>query len=75
MGLCCNLIGTKQLVYLPGNVESGTESNALFNYDYTEASFYWSLVIPKSQSKYESLEQIPDYLQFCLDSIKGWAPE
>ncbi|OQU98958.1 hypothetical protein CLAIMM_04667 [Cladophialophora immunda] len=62
-------------LYLPKKKGTDGKVNELFNYDYAEASFYWSFLIPKKDSVCENESQIPDRLQFCLDYVKDWAPE
>ncbi|KAM3067807.1 hypothetical protein ACMFMG_011293, partial [Clarireedia jacksonii] len=62
-------------LYLPAKKESRTAATKQLEYDVDEASFYWSLNIPRSYSHYEDARDIPDTLEFCLRYIRDWAPE
>lgn len=59
---------------MPPQAGSKNKLNVL-DYDHTEASFYWSLVVPKANFNYESAKDIPDCMQLCLSAVKDWAPE
>ncbi|KAI1015768.1 hypothetical protein LB505_011994 [Fusarium chuoi] len=46
-----------------------------FDFDENQASFYWSLTVPRELCPFEDTSDIPDRRQFCLDIVRDWAPE
>ncbi|KAF4956910.1 hypothetical protein FGADI_3513 [Fusarium gaditjirri] len=64
-------------LYLPASQQKGgdQEQHDDFDFDENEASFYWSLSVPRELCPFEDTRNIPDKRQFCLDIVREWAPE
>ncbi|RKK68834.1 hypothetical protein BFJ69_g13260 [Fusarium oxysporum] len=46
-----------------------------FDFDEKQASFYWSLSVPRELCPFDNPSDIPDRRQVCLDIVRDWAPE
>ncbi|KAF5566709.1 fungal specific transcription factor [Fusarium phyllophilum] len=46
-----------------------------FDFDENQASFYWSLSVPRELCPFDDPSDIPDRRKFCLDIVRNWAPE
>ncbi|KAF5701363.1 fungal specific transcription factor factor [Fusarium mundagurra] len=63
-------------LYLPASQQKGGDQqhDEDFDFDEDQASFYWSLAVPREQCPSDP-KDIPDKRQFCLDVVRDWAPE
>ncbi|KAG5766507.1 hypothetical protein H9Q72_005435 [Fusarium xylarioides] len=64
-------------LYLPASQQKGggQEHDEDFDFDENQASFYWSLSVPRELCPFDDPSDIPDRRQFCLDIVRDWAPE
>jgi hypothetical protein len=67
-------------LYLPeadtaGDRHQIADEKAPLQYDESEASFYWGLVVPTNVLPYKKASEIKDRRKVCHDAIKDWAPE
>ncbi|KAH7142871.1 hypothetical protein B0J13DRAFT_503247 [Dactylonectria estremocensis] len=64
-------------LYLPAS-QQATEVLKLgskIDFDESQASFYWTLSVPRDMCQFKDEADIPDRRQFCLDIVRDWAPE
>ncbi|KAF5622724.1 fungal specific transcription factor factor [Fusarium tjaetaba] len=64
-------------LYLPASQQKGgsQEQDGDFDFDENQASFYWSLSVPREMCPFDDPSDIPDKREFCLDIVRDWAPE
>ncbi|KAH7171651.1 hypothetical protein DER46DRAFT_677206 [Fusarium sp. MPI-SDFR-AT-0072] len=72
-----NGISLYYALYLPASQQKGgnQEQEDDFDFDENQASFYWSLSVPRELCSFDNPSEIPDRRQFCLDIVRDWAPE
>ncbi|KAF5671909.1 fungal specific transcription factor factor [Fusarium denticulatum] len=72
-----NGISLYYALYLPASQQGGgdQQNDKDFNFDENQASFYWSLSVPREMCPFDDPKDIPGRRQFCLDIVRDWAPE
>ncbi|KAI1027849.1 hypothetical protein LB503_011863 [Fusarium chuoi] len=72
-----NGISLYYALYLPASQQKGGHQKLDddFDFDENQASFYWSLTVPRELCPFEDTSDIPERQQFCLDIVRDWAPE
>ncbi|KAM0076219.1 hypothetical protein ACKRZS_011706 [Fusarium odoratissimum] len=72
-----NGISLYYALYLPASQQKGgsQEQDDDFDFDENQASFYWSLTVPRELCPFDNPSDVPDRRQFCLDMVRDWAPE
>ncbi|CVL08432.1 uncharacterized protein FMAN_05174 [Fusarium mangiferae] len=72
-----NGISLYYALYLPASQQKGgcQTPDDDFDFDENQASFYWSLTVPRELCPFEDTSDIPDRREFCLDIVRDWAPE
>ncbi|KAH6988849.1 hypothetical protein BKA56DRAFT_475694 [Ilyonectria sp. MPI-CAGE-AT-0026] len=64
-------------LYLPASQQTTGVSkiDSEIDFDESQASFYWTLCVPRDLCPFKDEADIPDRRQFCLDIVRDWAPE
>ncbi|CAI9638113.1 unnamed protein product [Alternaria burnsii] len=53
----------------------GANEKVALQYNESEASFYWGLVVPVDKISSKDVSEVKDHRKVCRDAIKDWAPE
>lgn len=53
----------------------GVNEKVALQYNESEASFYWGLVVPVDKIPFKEVSEVKDHRKVCRDAIKEWAPE
>ncbi|WKT42280.1 hypothetical protein QSH57_007116 [Fusarium oxysporum f. sp. vasinfectum] len=72
-----NGISLYYALYLPASQQKNgnQDQDDDFDFDENQASFYWSLSVPRELCPFDNPSDIPDRRQVCLDIVRDWAPE
>ncbi|SCO82760.1 uncharacterized protein FRV6_06973 [Fusarium oxysporum] len=72
-----NGISLYYALYLPASQQTNGDQDQDddFDFDENQASFYWSLSVPRELCPFDNPSDIPDRRQVCLDIVRDWAPE